>query len=90
MLDDNGVMIEDRFELHPFTTFIGSYASYLIVKSPTKYTYQREVQKISNIFSFIGGLISAISTALFIFKSYNLLTFELTVALNIFKPPKSL
>jgi hypothetical protein len=32
-------------------------------------------------------LVSAISAVLFIFKAYNTLAFELTVALSIFKPP---
>ena len=58
-----------------------------MVKSPTNLIYQRQVQKISTVFSFIGGLVSAISAALFIFKAYNTLAFELTVAVSIFKPP---
>jgi hypothetical protein len=31
--------------------------------------------------------VSAISAALFIFKAYNTLAFEITVAISIFKPP---
>jgi hypothetical protein len=74
-------------EFHPYTTTIGTYAAYYLVKSPTNHIYQREVQKISTVFSFIGGFVSAISAALFIFKAYNTLAFELTVAISIFKPP---
>lgn len=84
---DKGILIEDKLTFHPYTTFRSTYASYLVVKSPTRYYYKRIVQKISTVFSFIGGLISAISTALFILKLYNNLTFEISLALCIFQPP---
>lgn len=71
---------------HPYTTFRSTYACYYLVKSPTSYSYIRSVQKISTVFSFIGGLISAISAALFILKIYNNLAFEVSVAICIFKP----
>jgi hypothetical protein len=86
MLTDKGIFIEDKLIFHPYTTFQSTYASYYLVKSPTTYTYQRVVQKISTVFSFIGGLISAISAALFILKIYNNLAFEVSLAICIFKP----
>ena len=72
---DKGILIEDRMITHPYTTFRSTYACYYLVKSPTSYSYIRSVQKISTVFSFIGGLISAISAALFILKIYNNLAF---------------
>lgn len=84
--EDKGLIIEDKIINHPYTTFLGTYSCYLIVKSSTSYRYDREVQKISSVFSFIGGLISAISAALFVFKMYNSFAFEITIALSIFKP----
>ena len=71
---------------HPYSTFTGAYAYYFIVKSNKVYTYDRQVQKISTVFSFIGGLVGALSAALFIFKVYNDLAFEVTMALCMFKP----
>jgi hypothetical protein len=86
MVEDDGILIEERMVFHPYTTFQSTYACYLFVKSPTSYAYQREVQKISTVFSFIGGLISALSAALFILKVYNNLAYEVSVAICIFEP----
>jgi len=52
-----------------------------ITKSANSIFYNREVQKISSVFSFIGGMISAIYTALLVIKIYNNLSFELSIAL---------
>jgi hypothetical protein len=39
--DDDGLLIEDKFEFHPFTTKIGSYATFFMIKSPTNHIYKR-------------------------------------------------
>ena len=66
-----------------------AYASLYLVKSATIYSYERIVQKISAVFSFIGGLISAVSAVLFILKVYNNLAYEVSLAICIFRPPDS-
>jgi hypothetical protein len=38
------------------------------------------------VFSFIGGMIGAISAVLFIIKVYNNVAFEFSIAFSIFKP----
>ena len=48
----------------------GLYAFAFIAKSSRSYKYKREVQKISTVLSYIGGLVGAISTVLFIIKAY--------------------
>ncbi len=59
-------------------------------KSSNSVTYNREVQKISTVLSFIGGMISAVSALLFIIKAYNSQAFEMEIASELFKdPPES-
>jgi hypothetical protein len=54
------------------------------VKSSSSIIYDREVQKISTVFSFVGGMVSAVSAVLFIIKSYNSQAFEIEIASTIF------
>lgn len=51
------------------------YASITIGKSSNSITYNRTVQKLSSVFSFIGGMVSAISTILFFMKIYTNLSY---------------
>ena len=57
----------DRYSFNPKSDFLLSIA---FAKSTSSLTYEREVQKISSVFSFIGGLIGAFSAALFVIKLY--------------------
>jgi hypothetical protein len=41
--------------------------------------YTRNVRKISNVLSFIGGIISALLTVLFIMNSYTTFAFEVSI-----------
>lgn len=45
-------------------------AKMFILKSPASITYNRQVQKISAVFSYIGGLIGAVLAVMFIVNSY--------------------
>jgi hypothetical protein len=47
-----------------------TYARVYLTKSPHSYKYKREVQKLSAVLSYIGGLVGAVSALLFIIKIY--------------------
>ncbi len=64
--------------------YSGDYAYIRIDRSSDSVSYTREVQKISTVLSFIGGMISAVSTLLFIIKSYNSQAFEMEIASSLF------
>jgi predicted membrane protein len=73
---------------HPYSITADNNVYYVVfgvAKSPNSIFISREVQKISTVFSFIGGLIGAIMAALFIINSYTSFAFELSIALSIFK-----
>ena len=46
------------------------YANIVMFKSSTSIMIKREVQKISSVFSYIGGFFGALTAALFIIKAY--------------------
>lgn len=64
-----------------------TYAFIRINKSSNSIKYNRHVQKISTVFSFIGGMISAVSAILFIIKAYNGQAFEIEIASALFTDP---
>jgi uncharacterized membrane protein YsdA (DUF1294 family) len=55
------------------------------MKDSAKIFYQRSVEKIFVVFSFMGGLIGAVMAGLFIINSYTSFAYELALALDIFK-----
>lgn len=57
-----------------------------LTKSTNSYVYKREVQKISSVFSFMGGMIGAVSAVLFIIKLYTNFSFEISIAHELFEP----
>jgi predicted membrane protein len=57
-----------------------------MAKSANSLVYNRSVQKISSVFSFMGGMIGAVSAVLFIIKIYTRLSFEISIAFEIFRP----
>lgn len=76
---------------HPFSitpTNNAKYITFGVAKSPKSITYTREVQKISTVFSFIGGLIGALMAGLFIINSYTSFAFEISIAMAVFKKDK--
>ena len=46
------------------------YFRVMMMKSDTSYKYNRSVQKISTVFSYIGGFYGAISAAFFFLRMY--------------------
>jgi predicted membrane protein len=75
---------------HHFQTHInGTYVTFNLAKSPNSIIYTREVQKVSTVFSFIGGMIGAISAVLFVIKIYNNLAFEFSISSELFKKEAS-
>lgn len=68
---DAGFLAQDLAVNHPYQVGSkSSYVSFYIAKSSDSMVYTREVQKISSVFSFMGGLIGAVSAVLFIIHSY--------------------
>lgn len=55
------------------------------MKDPSNQTYQRQVQKIFVVFSFMGGLIGAVMACLFIMNVYTSFAFEIALATELFK-----
>jgi len=51
------------------------YARFYIIKDQGSIKIKREVQKISAVFSFIGGIIGAVLGLLFIINSYTTFSF---------------
>lgn len=68
--------------LYPFTVNSNtSFATFFVMKDPSQTTYQRAVEKIFVVFSFMGGLIGAVMAGLFIINSYTSFAYELALAL---------
>ena len=61
-----------------------SFASFYLVKDQSSISIRREVQKISTVFSFIGGMIGAIMGLLFIVHNYTSFSFELAISYRVF------
>lgn len=57
-----------------------AYVGFYIAKGSRSLVYEREVQKISAVFSFMGGLIGAIMAVMFIVNSYTSFSYEISVA----------
>jgi hypothetical protein len=62
--------------------------TYNIIKGPRSLSYKRQVQKISTVFSFMGGLIGAVLAVMFIFNAYTSYSLELSIASGIFSKPR--
>lgn len=56
-----------------------------LAKSENSLVYSRQVQKISAVFSYIGGLVGAVTALLFLVKSYTDSSLEVTIGLNLFQ-----
>ena len=70
---------------HPFeSTIEDSLIKFYFAKSPDSIIYNREVQKLSTVFSFLGGTIGAFSAVFFILKLYTNFSFEIAIAFSIF------
>lgn len=69
---------------YPLTNTEISYVYFDFKKSSSSLTYTRNVKKISNVLSFIGGIISAILATLFIMNSYTAFAFEVSIASEMF------
>ena len=55
------------------------------MKSPTSLSYAREVQKLSQVLSNMGGLVGAVTAALFLLKSYTESSLEMAIGLELFQ-----
>jgi hypothetical protein len=59
--------------------------SIYLAKSKDSLVYTRQVQKISAVFSYIGGLVGAITAVLFLIKSYTDISLEVSIGINLFQ-----
>jgi hypothetical protein len=56
-----------------------------LAKSLNSIVYNRQVQKISAVFSYIGGLVGAITALLFLVKSYTDSSLEISIGIKLFE-----
>jgi hypothetical protein len=64
--------VEQKAINHPYTVTANvPTVSVYLAKSENSLMYNRQVQKISAVFSYIGGLVGAITAFLFLIKIYN-------------------
>ena len=69
----------------PYDVVTTKYASFFMMKSSTKTTYQRSFNKIDEFFSYVGGLIGTILGFMLFMKHFSLMAFELDIAQKFFK-----
>ncbi len=82
---DTGGIIQNKATNHPFSySNYSGYANIYFSKSPNSIYITREVQKISAVFSYIGGLVGALTAVLFLLKKYTDLSFEVAIAKSLF------
>lgn len=83
---DEGLYSEQKMSAHyyPLINTEIAYVYFDIKKSSSSVVYTRNVKKISNVLSFIGGIISAILTVLFIMNNYTAFAFEVSIASELF------
>ena len=58
------------------------------MKDGGSFIFTRQVQKIFVTFSFMGGLIGAIMAGLFIINSYTNFSYEIALAIHVFRDNK--
>lgn len=58
--------------------------SVVLTQSPQQVTYSRAFQKVSDVISYVGGLLGGLFLALVFLKHFNRITFELTLGRKIF------
>jgi hypothetical protein len=75
---------------HPYgvVTAESPLASIYFAKSSNSLVYNRQVQKISAVFSYIGGLIGAITAVLFLIKAYTDISLEVSIGIKLFQVTK--
>ena len=75
--------------MHPYQYSTGMpYLGFYVTKSSDSYTYNRVVQKVSEVFSFVGGIIGACSAVLFFLHNYTDFSLEVMIASSVFKRKK--
>lgn len=61
---------------------------FYVEKSTDSHHYKRTVQKISEVFSFVGGIIGAGTAVLFFLNYYTDFSLEVIIASSLFKKKK--
>lgn len=62
--------------------------SLFLAKSENSLQFTRQVQKISAVISYIGGLVGAITAVLFLIKTYTDASLEVAIGLSLFEVKK--
>ncbi len=67
-----GVIIDGGIQIASYSrnSAYDPYFRLVLIKSDSVFTYTRTVQKISSVFSYIGGFFGALTAALFFVKIY--------------------
>lgn len=89
-VNDEGFLVSGLPSQYPYYIYNNQtkYFSFYFAKGDVSTSYNREVQKISSVFSFMGGLIGAIVASLFMINSFTDYSYEVSIALEIFKKKK--
>lgn len=82
---EKGSIVENKAINHAFSvTPMTPYASIYMAKSVNLLSYTRIVQKMSAVFSYIGGLVGAITAVLFLIKTYTDSSLEIMIGISLF------
>lgn len=88
IIQDKGFMTNSMSTSHPYSLSASTQANYVtfgIAKSSKSTIFNRSVQKISIVFSFMGGLIGVLLAGMFIINSYTSFAFEISIAMEVFQ-----
>jgi hypothetical protein len=83
---EKGCIVEQKGVNHPYSNSDQTaLASVYLAKSANSLKYKREVQKISAVFSYIGGLVGAVTAVLFFVNIYTDSSLEISIGLSLFQ-----
>ena len=84
--EEKGFYAESLAVNHPYEYSAGyPYAGFYVAKATDSRVYTRVVQKVSEVFSFIGGIVGAVSALLFVINKYTDFSLEVMIARVIFR-----
>ena len=88
-VQETGFFAKDLAVNHPLQYSAGNYyVGFYLAKSSDSYHYKRVVLKISEVFSFIGGIIGAVFAVLFFLKNFTDFSLETVIASTVFRKKK--
>jgi hypothetical protein len=70
LLESGGIITQNALK-STYTEITDTYAIFFFYKSPTSKMYDRNFQKLDEVFAYIGGLFGIILIAFFLVSNYN-------------------